>query len=137
MELTEKVLSSSSSSPPPPPPPPLLLLLLLLLFLFLLLLLILPTQAASSLGMYSSPSSLYHLFAFDYARVFHSHKDTVPTTGVCVGGGGTRVLITLKLLAHNMLVYNTLKHNYYTCIIIGTLEYMYSCICNMYMYMHV
>ena len=31
--------------------------------------------------MYSSPSSLYHLFAFDYARVYHSRKDTVPANG--------------------------------------------------------
>ncbi|XP_019856165.1 PREDICTED: myotubularin-related protein 10-B-like [Amphimedon queenslandica] len=33
-------------------------------------------HVVNSFGMYSSPSSVFHLFAFDYARVVHKTKDT-------------------------------------------------------------
>ena len=38
-------------------------------------------QVVNCLGMYSSPSSIYHLFTFDYARVSKGKKDKPLTSG--------------------------------------------------------
>ena len=38
-------------------------------------------QVVNCLGMYSSPSSIYHLFSFDYARVLRNKKENVITAG--------------------------------------------------------